>query len=95
MSKQCEMMIGYLIPRRCDGRARSTCIRCGRHVCDVHAVVTPEGILCEACHAGVEQLTPVTDTPDWVSRLPDYQADDFALFDRSDVSDVDMFDDMS
>jgi len=95
MAKQCEMMIGFLIPRRCDRRGRSTCIRCGKRVCDEHAVVSPEGILCEACDEGVEQLTSAESTPDWVSDLPDYHAGDFDSFDRDDVVAGSMFDDLS
>lgn len=94
MSQQCDMMIGYLIPRRCDQRARSTCIRCGKHICDEHAVVSPEGILCEACHEGVEQLADAVATPGWVSALPDYRDDDFALFDDSSSASS-VFDDLS
>jgi hypothetical protein len=95
MTRQCEMMIGFLIPRQCDQKARSTCIRCSKQICDEHAVVGPEGILCEACHEGVEQLAAATTTPDWVATLPDYHADDFALFDHDDVDTGGMFDDMS
>jgi hypothetical protein len=95
MSRQCELMIGYLIPRRCDRRARSTCIRCGKHICDVHASISPQGILCEACHEGVKQLT-TEETPNWVSNLPDYHSEDVALFDSSDtIGGVAMFDDLS
>ncbi len=95
MAKQCEMVIGFLIPRRCDQRARSTCIRCGKQICDEHAVVSPEGILCEACDEGVEQLASVETTPDWVSQLPDYHASDFELFDQDEVGVGRMFDDLS
>ncbi len=95
MAKQCEMMIGFLVPRRCDQRARSTCIRCGKRIYDEHAVVSPEGILCEACDQGVEQLTSAESTPGWVSELPDYRASDFDSFDRDDVVVGSMFDDLS
>ncbi len=95
MAKQCEMMIGFLVPRQCDQRARSTCIRCSKRICDEHAVVSPEGILCEACDQGVEQLTSAQSTPDWVAELPDYRASDFDSFDRSDVVVGSMFDDLS
>jgi hypothetical protein len=96
MAKQCEMMIGFLVPRQCDQRARSTCIRCGKRICDEHAVVSPEGILCEACDLGVEQLASAESTPDWVSELPDYRASDFDSFDNDDVVAAgSMFDDLS
>jgi hypothetical protein len=94
MAKQCEMIIGFLIPRRCDQPARSTCIRCGRRVCDEHATISPEGILCEACHEGAEQLTTEA-PPEWVSALPDYDPQDVALFDQEDLTTDSMFDDLS
>ena len=95
MTKQCEMIIGYLVPRSCDGEARSTCIRCGKRVCDEHAAITPAGILCEACHTGEEQPAVAETAPDWVATLPDYHADELVLFDSDDVDDADLFDDLS
>ena len=95
MTKQCEMIIGFLVPRQCDTKARSTCIRCGKRVCDEHAAVSPAGILCEACHTGEEQPTVAEATPDWVTALPDYHADELVLFDCADVDRADLFDDLS
>lgn len=58
MAQQCEMIIGYLVPHRCENPALGTCSRCGRGYCDEHVQVRPEGLLCLACEQGLEQ--PVT-----------------------------------
>ena len=49
MAKQCELIIGYLLPRRCEEKAITTCSKCGRAVCDLHARMGDEGILCRDC----------------------------------------------
>jgi len=92
MAKGCQMTIGFLIPRPCENKARSTCIKCGKAVCDEHAVILDTGIVCVACHEGIEAVavTPL------VRQLPRarYRDEDFALFEGAEeVGDV--FDDLS
>jgi len=92
MAKTCEMTIGFLIPRPCENKARSTCIQCGKAICDEHAVILDTGIVCAACHAGIEAVavTPL------VRHLPRarYRDEDFALFEDTEEA-GDVFADMS
>ncbi|HHH40998.1 MAG TPA: hypothetical protein ENK56_03215 [Chloroflexi bacterium] len=94
MAKQCEMMIGFLIPRRCNQKARSTCIRCGKAICDEHAVITSAGILCEACHLGVEMLAAEPPRPEVYTHLPGYGPEDTIYFETEDTGE-DLFSDLS
>ena len=92
MAQRCQMIIGFLIPRPCENKARSTCIQCGKAVCDEHAVVLDTGIVCAACHQGIEAVavTPL------VQQLPRarYRDEDFALFEGAEEA-GDVFADMS
>ncbi len=84
MAEQCAMIIGYLVPHRCDHVALGACGRCGRHYCDDHLAVTAEGLLCAACQQGLDQpvALPATqqayDTNDLLvfSRLSEWSTDD-------------------
>lgn len=62
MADQCEMIIGYLVPHRCEHNALGRCIQCGRSYCDEHLSVTAEGMKCLACQQGLAQpvMLPVT-----------------------------------
>jgi hypothetical protein len=62
MAQQCEMILGYLVPHRCEHPALGTCSRCGRGFCDEHIQIRPAGLLCLACEQGLEQpvLLPLT-----------------------------------
>ena len=51
---KCEMVIGYLVPHRCDNPALGTCVKCGRGFCDEHTNATKEGRVCLACQQGLE-----------------------------------------
>jgi hypothetical protein len=50
MAKQCEMIIGYLLPRRCEEKGLATCQKCKRTVCELHTRVADDGLLCRDCH---------------------------------------------
>lgn len=52
---QCEMIIGFLIPHRCDNIALGRCSQCGKSFCDEHLSVTEHGMMCVACEQGFEQ----------------------------------------
>jgi hypothetical protein len=92
MAKRCQMTIGFLIPRPCENKARSTCIQCGKAVCDEHAVILDTGIVCAACHEGIAAVavTPL------VPQLPRarYRDEDFAFFEGAEET-GDFFADMS
>jgi hypothetical protein len=51
---KCEMVIGYLVPHRCENPALGTCAKCGRGFCDEHTNATKEGRICLACQQGLE-----------------------------------------
>ncbi len=93
MADQCQMIIGYLVPHRCEYPALGKCVKCGRGYCDEHTNQTPEGRICLACQQGLDQ--PVT--------LPiaaaTFSAADLAAFNRASMWDeedrADMFSDLS
>lgn len=51
---KCEMVIGYLVPHRCENPALGTCVKCGRGYCDEHTSATQEGRVCLACQQGLD-----------------------------------------
>ena len=61
-SKQCEMIIGYLVPHQCEHPALGICSKCGRGFCDEHLVDTPTGKICLADQQGHDQpiALPIT-----------------------------------
>ncbi|MCK6566715.1 MAG: hypothetical protein L6Q45_03350 [Anaerolineales bacterium] len=54
MANQCEMVIGYLVPHRCENPALGTCAKCGRGYCEEHTNATAEGRVCLACQQGLD-----------------------------------------
>ena len=52
---QCEMIIGYLVPHRCEHPALGRCTKCGRGYCEEHVTVQPTGLLCLACQQGLTE----------------------------------------
>jgi len=93
VTEQCEMIIGYLVPHRCEHPALGRCGKCGRGYCEEHVTVQPEGLLCLACQQGLEQpvALPIT--------AQSYDAGDIALFAAADEWDEtegdDTFSDLS
>ncbi len=55
MAEQCEMIIGYLVPHRCENPSLGKCVKCGRGFCDQHTNQTSEGRMCLACQQGLDQ----------------------------------------
>jgi hypothetical protein len=43
MAEQCEMIIGYLVPHRCENPSLGTCVKCRRGYCDEHTNQTSAG----------------------------------------------------
>ncbi len=92
MAEKCQMTIGFLIPRPCENKARSTCIQCGKAICDEHAVILDTGIVCVACHEGREAVA-VTPLVPYLPRAR-YREEDFALFEGPEKA-SDVFAEMS
>ena len=57
MAKQCELVIGYLLPRQCEEKGDNNCTRCGRLVCDLHTRMADAGLLCRDCFENVPART--------------------------------------
>jgi recombinational DNA repair protein (RecF pathway) len=74
MVDQCEMVVGFLVPHRCDHPALGRCVKCGRGYCEEHVSVQPEGLICLACQQGLAQpvALPIT--------AQSYDAGDLATF---------------
>ena len=95
MANICEMIIGFLIPHRCENTALGVCKQCGRGFCEEHMEVTTQGLTCLACQQGLEQ--PVI-TPQFARSFTE---EDFTAFNRmsqsADLDDDrdDMFSDLS
>lgn len=81
MPKQCEMIIGYLLPRRCEEKAVVKCSKCGRMVCDLHTRIGDEGVLCRDCfeHIPPRTLKDKPELPEAVRRVI-YTREDFGVF---------------
>lgn len=98
---QCEMIIGFLVPRRCDQPALGRCTQCGRSFCDVHLAMSEHGMICDACKQGLDQpvalpaTASVFDETDLITFavLSTWGDDDDRWDDWSD--DDDMFGDLS
>lgn len=91
MAKQCEMVIGFLIPHPCPNQAVAACTRCNLLFCEEHLNLTPGGLVCSACQQGLDQ--PVAVAP--VAR--EFDQSDLARFSSLSAfdSDDDMFSDLS
>jgi hypothetical protein len=74
MPDQCEMIVGFLVPHRCDNPSLGKCMKCGRLFCDEHVTVTPQGLMCLACQQGLDQPVAIPMT------AQDYTAQDLAIF---------------
>jgi len=88
---QCEMIIGYLVPHRCDNPALGRCVKCGRGFCDEHVDVQTAGLVCLACQQGLSApvTMPLTEQT--------YDSHDLILFDQASRwdDDDDVFADLS
>jgi hypothetical protein len=95
MAKQCELIIGYLLPRRCEEKGVTTCSQCQRTVCELHTRIGDQGLLCRDCHEeGKPRLSAeLPPLPEPVSQAiyhregfagREVDDDDFAFFDSDD-----------
>ncbi len=92
MSRQCSMIVGYLMPHRCPNGALGTCVRCRHDFCEEHLSLEPAGLVCGAClkGSGIPAVHPEV--------LQSYSASDLALFTVADAvsdDDTEMFSDVS
>lgn len=76
MAEQCEMIVGFLVPHRCEHPALGRCTRCGRGYCEEHVTLTPTGLLCLACQQGLDQPVALPLT------AQTFNSDDLATFAR-------------
>jgi recombinational DNA repair protein (RecF pathway) len=91
MAEQCAMIIGYLVPHRCEHPALGLCTKCGRSFCEEHVNVTSGGLVCLACQQGLDQpvampLTAQTFTPTdlaFFATASQWEADDDRFSDLS------------
>ncbi len=90
----CEMIVGYLVPHKCDNRAVGKCGNCSRQFCDEHLNLEKSGLICTACQQGLDQPVAIADN------ARNFTDDDLAafktaaLFDDS-FNEGDIFSDLS
>jgi hypothetical protein len=94
MAEQCEMIIGYLVPHRCENPALGKCSKCGRGFCEEHLVDSPEGKICLADQQGLDQPIALPLTAAAFSQA-DIEAFNRASTLDSDDTAGDMFSDLS
>ena len=78
---QCAMVVGYLVPHRCENEALATCIQCGRMYCDEHVKIIESGLVCLACQQGQNQPVLVPQL------VQDYTPEDLAIFAAASAGD--------
>lgn len=86
------MIIGFLVPHRCEKRALGGCAQCGAEFCEEHVAVRANGLVCVACEQGLDRPVALPST------AQDYSDDDLATFREAstwDDSDSDLFADLS
>ncbi|MFZ5857419.1 MAG: hypothetical protein ACOYZ6_11360 [Chloroflexota bacterium] len=88
------MIIGYLVPHRCEHPALGKCSQCGRGFCEEHLVDSPKGKICLADQQGLD--VPVA-LPLAAATFSQADIDTFnraSTFDSDDTA-GDMFSDLS
>lgn len=90
--KRCEMIIGFLIPRRCENPALGVCPMCQRSFCDEHLEITEHGMICVACKQGLDRPVALSET---ASTYDDSDVVIFAAASSWDDDDDDLFSDLS
>jgi len=93
MAEQCDMIVGYLVPHRCEHPALGKCRKCGRGFCDEHVQVTSGGLICLACSQGLSQPVALPITAQTFSPADVALFHSATMFDSQD--DGDTFSDLS
>ena len=88
MAKQCDLVIGYLLPRQCEEKADNTCRRCGRMVCDLHTRMGDEGLLCRDCFENAPARTLVDVIPLAPVVYQHIYTRDYEFFEREQAGDT-------
>ena len=88
MAVQCQMVIGYLVPRQCEEKGVNACKRCGRVVCDLHTKMGDEGLLCRDCFENAPARTLEDEVPMAPVVHQYIYTRDFASFDREQGEDT-------
>ncbi len=83
MPQQCEMIVGFLVPHRCNNMAMTACAKCGRQFCEEHVSLTGGGVVCLACQRGLAQPVAVAET------ARDFDEQDILIFAAADSFDND------
>ncbi len=92
-AEKCEMIIGYLVPHRCENPSLGRCIKCGRGFCDEHTNQTREGRVCLACQQGLDK--PIA-LPIAAAAFTSSDLNTFSHYNDTDDTDRgDMFSDLS
>jgi recombinational DNA repair protein (RecF pathway) len=92
MPAQCEMIVGFLVPHRCERQALGRCAQCGRAFCEEHVSVRGQGLQCTACAQGLDKPVALPST------AADYSAADLSAFQEVsdwEETDSDLFSDLS
>lgn len=92
MATQCEMIIGFLVPHRCEKRSLGSCVQCSRTYCEEHVTVRANGLVCVACEQGLDRPVALPST------ARDYSDEDLAAFTQASMwadDDSDVFADLS
>ena len=77
------MIIGFLVPHRCEEGALGGCVKCARSYCQEHLSLGAAGLLCSACAEGRAQ--PVLSATS--TALDDSDVAAFALAEAADRGD--------
>lgn len=94
MAEQCEMIIGYLVPHRCENPALGRCSQCGRGFCEEHLVDSPSGKICLADQQGLDRPIALPLTAATFSQADIDTFNRASTFDSDDAA-GDMFSDLS
>jgi len=74
------MIIGFLVPHRCEVAAIASCAKCTRRYCQEHLSLSAAGLLCSACAEGRSQ-------PVLSSTTTGFDAADIAAFSVAEAAD--------
>ena len=95
MADQCEMIIGYLVPHRCEHPALGKCTKCGRGFCEEHLVDSPKGKICLADQQGLDQPIALPLTAATFSQMDIDTFNRASMYDDDKDTAGDMFSDLS
>ena len=95
MADQCEMIIGYLVPHRCDHPALGKCDKCGRGFCEEHLTDAPSGKICLADQQGLSQPIALPLTAATFSQADIDSFNRASMLDDNTDTAGDMFSDLS